>query len=770
MCLYLALKCTGQNIIHMVDQTNPKPPERVMQDFNNEVADIYNRLSKELNIDIEKNIEDADKEMKEKGSHRISMSNYFFEKCLFEAKNLLNQQKYDQALSSLMNNFSYFVDVLHVRTKEDIKQNLHVQLCDYFNVLRDMIILYEEYANGAFKDWKSRLSHLDFFSAEELSVENNLSPQVQIYVNRALSCNNNGLFRIYNYVTGTAKLSPDDTILFYPQIGISEDIVCWLDFLKTQTKFSMQHQDKIVATLFLKLDDLEPHFSSFVITLHKGDSIWLATDQLEFANPYNRKAQSARGRSSGKIARKKEEHYQNIGLPYEIAFDIAEQIKNTTTVARRDHYETINLKERWEREIEKSGYSGFDDAGKRYDLAIDMAGKVLAEYGIEFNSHQLFDKGSVFITLNGILFKKDGRKVAYFKPEDDGVLTIYKSPEIFFRQLKELDVEEKYYYTLLVMSLLENIMNFPPKSNVMLAEQFVSQKLLAGETFTPQDGKFDGAGDDVKAYTEFLLESIQRKETALAKKDYSMVKANTDYQSNWLATPEQLDNLTKWCVLDSERQDIQMQLNAKSIDKAKDEKKLSDMLQAAKDRIFTIGFMAEKVSMSLYKPSGSFSEDNEGIVSISFSEVIKRDKIKSQDYRTEFRMFSVGKSIPYKEPCHFCGRHSSLRQAYFSIRHVDQLVFLLGLKSRFDLPCYYQNYCAHEFIPHHGNEILNNTHPYSRLEDPCSEKNSNGINIGLYACNICCRTHKAGIRGELNINIKGEETPKGNEFHAGIRI
>lgn len=741
-----------------------------IEDFNNNVESLYKRLSEAVGVDIVKDAEDADKEMKENGSCQINMTKYGFQKVLLEAHNLIQKGKHETALVSLINNFDEFMSVKQVMTQEDIKNNLHHELTGYFDLLKEIISLYESYEKGSFKEFASKIKGIPFFNQEDFDIEKTFSPQVQIYVNRAIE---QGLFKVNNYIKGTSEMAEGDAIIFYPQIGISEDITTWLNFLKQQSDFHIDNPDKIVATLFLKLDDIEPHFSYFIITLHKGDSIWLVSDGLEFDNPYNRKAQAQRGRSSGKIARRKEAHYENIGLPYQFAFEISELQKENKSLVSSKYFENVDLKDKWKSEIEKRKLSRFDDHDEKYELAIELVKEELDKRGIYFNTHTLHDSGTFHMVdrLKGILFKMDGRKVAYFRAEDDGILMIYKVPEVHFRKIADLDSEEKYYYSLLVLSLIENIIKNPPTQTVLLAEQFIEQKLLTGEKFDPVEDGFEGHDKDNKDYIEFLLESVGRKETALAKRDYSVVKANVDYDKNWLATPEKLENIAKWCVLDSERMEVQNLIFEKAVNKKEDRESLQKIFSKKTERIIDLAFMAKKIRMRLYKPENFGTGGGSRSVVNDFSNRFENKKINTDSYRRVYHSFSVGKETYEKEMCSCCGRYYSLNQIKFHIRHVDQFVYLLGLKDRFELPAYYQNYKAHNFVPYHGNSILGNTHPYSRLYDPCSHSEPNGINVIVYLCSKCTKNKSKDKPEALTIDHLGNVVDASETTEIpGIRI
>ena len=55
-----------------------------------------------------------------------------------------------------------------------------------------------------------------------------------------------------------------------------------------------QEQNKVYVTLFGKLDVVSPLYSNFIFTIHKGKSIWIVSDNIEFDNPYQKKVRLER--------------------------------------------------------------------------------------------------------------------------------------------------------------------------------------------------------------------------------------------------------------------------------------------------------------------------------------------------------------------------------------------------------------------------------------------------------------------------------------------
>lgn len=109
------------------------------------------------------------------------------------------------------------------------------------------------------------------------------------------------------------------------------------------------------------------------------------------------------------------------------------------------------------------------------------------------------------------------------------------------------------------------------------------------------------------------------------------------------------------------------------------------------------------------------------------------------------RGMGAGKTEYSEETCIRCETNMSKSVAKINIYHYSALLWLLGMTDRKELHPYFRQYRSHSFRPYNGNSLLQQTHPYTRLIDPCSDYAPNGINLSLYMCGTCFNKHKRAV-------------------------
>lgn len=640
---------------------------------------------------------------------------YNLKKSLLEFNNFIVLGKYEVALSSLDENLSYFMLNFQM-SKDDILEKKHIKLKNYYDTLYNILELKKEYYDSMFINYINRFRSLSFFTSEELDSDE-LDHDIQVYVERAINLK---LFKNYKFIESDDILDPNDNILFYPMLGISEDIESWLNFLKKQNDFLNKNPNSIVATLFFQLDDIEPHYSSFLITLHKGDSIWISTDKLKFGNPHNKVAQAARGNSSGKIGRIKDEHYINIGLPYHLAFEM-DQIR-TNQIVKSNYYTKFDLS---------------DKINDQVNLE-DFVGNVLIDKGYKYTIKKDFK--------DQVIYKYNGKKIAVFQKLNK-ILTVYEKPEINVYDISKLLTIEKFYYVNLVERLLEDIYNNPPEMKLELIGDYMNKKMIGNEKINPMDVEFNHFTDIIKDEINEMFDGLNLKEIGLVKPTYDLAFTSNFYDANYLDTVSNLENNISWCILDQKRENIQLKLDEISNNQKSDFEKLKKLLISKKDEIYKWLFLGNNLYLE-YMGSFSFNSSHKDIY---IKKMIYLNNEPTMKYGTG--SFHVGKKIYDKEICHDCNNYYSLHQYTVNITNYTDLMLLMNIKNKNELPLYFRNYKSHDNIQYRGNSLLDNTHPYSRLCDPASEYYRNGFYINFYMCNKCFKKYQKKYQKFNNAKI-----------------
>ncbi len=269
----------------------------------------------------------------------------------------------------------------------------------------------------------------------------------------------------------------------------------------------------------------------------------------------------------------------------------------------------------------------------------------------------------------------------------------------------------------------------------MLSHKFMDTKLIEGSQFSHDEGKSDGYGKKIQERVSEILNSIEMDHQALViKKDYRMVLNSTNYERNWLGTADALGNLGRWTVLEDERVDLQTKINNKMAGRFEtDAVTLSLMLEKKSESVFKYVFAAKK-ALILSKIYDTFSSSKRNNQKWTFVEDFA-EKGQLELYKS-IRMFSRG---DYRN--HYCqcceAQPKAMVLKRVKIHQYTDLMFLLNINDRKELPLYFRNYKHNSFIPYKGNSILENTHPYALLVDPCSKDFPNGIIIDILMCKRC---------------------------------
>ena len=636
----------------------------------------------------------------------------------------------------------------------------------------------KQYQQQILLDNRNRLSGSWLFNPEEIETGKAADPYLWLSANKAIE---EKLFKLYQYrgLAGVHPITAEVGFSIYPTVGISHSLEGWFSFLQKQSDWVSEHsieRKTAIVTLFLKLDPISPHYASFIVSIHYGNSIWLATDQLDFNNPQNRA-------TSRRPDRRKEKHYEHIGLPYEWVDQLD---------AFRSEYSGLVTGQATERiafsrlEAEQLAASLPQEGSNQVTILTRLTEQVLADRQIAYSDIRLTPESEpITLTIyhQGAVIGVStltAREEAEF-----GELTLIWIPDILNVPLGRMPIEGRTFLVSLVERLLEELCMSPPTQTLQLASDYLQGKLLGGETFDPlrqtettdeERPAFVGWKDVHRKRAEELIASLEGEDQkALSVQSYALVQREAAYDPNWLATPGQLETLMKWTVLYKQAKQVKTKLHTQIAEREKqDHQTLWQQLNARIEPITRLLLQA-----SPYWPVGECYNHT------SFTDTPQPVDVRWLEWTAEAGLTAMGEPTPNRQHFGYSGssythfqiglphdyyvHYESNRKylcpicqtrgirkpmARLKIVHYEQLMGLLGTGNRQELPPYYRNFKAYAFLPYYGNSILQNVHPYAQLKDPCSDQYPNGLNLHVYTCKTCLNRLKKEL-GYLSNQVGG---------------
>lgn len=607
---------------------------------------------------------------------------------------------------------------------------------DLIRIIRKIYEVYTHFNDNIRTKHLAGLKHHDIFkddTFEEATLFNNVS----LVLDAALD---KGLFSLHSYKEGKSKISKNQEYYIYPHMGISYSLQEWLHWLESQMDFELKH-DEAIVTCFMKMEYESSSFSYFVIAIHKGDSIWIATDQLNFYNPANKTGQARRSKSSGKD-RANDGRNAHIGLPYELFENLNEIRKENGTLTTKDYCDPIDVKEDFEEysKGKKKPWS-MDGYYKRKKYFTDFFDLLLTKYKVDHSASEMHVDSTWDDRTGGRALLK-GVHVATYNHEHKKLI-LYRNAEVLKYPMAKWDVECKLYLKYLIDRLLFKLKKNPQLEQVMIAAQNIEQKLIGQETFTHKETQLEYYEESHQKYVKDIVDNWEDKEeaktTALAKLDYGLAFSNPDYDANWLGTPAAIDNVIKWSALDKMTDPVRNTIAKKWDDEEwrKDQHvQLQKLFQDNIEDYYKMMFLAPRI-YTRYKGFSSWNTKDDYKYT-DFVTAVSKFKTWT-DLHMDFEPV-VDLKYPYKHnDCPRCGEWSMKYYHHIHIRSWQQILLMIGktTKDRQLLPQIYRCYQAHDQIPYKGNSLLNNTHPYTSLRDPFSERNPNGLTSKVLICGNC---------------------------------
>ena len=590
-------------------------------------------------------------------------------------------------------------------------------------IVLSLIKLHEDWETNEFKPMIAGISKQSLVDKEFV-----MPPAVLEAVNKLVLKEK---FKAYKYKDTGETINMNDTFHMSNIIGFSSDLTMWLNHVQCQEEFlNKQDKDQLFVTMFGKMDEVHPLYSSWLFTIHKGGTIWIVTDQVDFDNPFQKHARLER-RS---VWRDRDELYGECDLPYDLFHDIDKIKGSNDKIAKNDAYvrepfDFAPIHKEWSdyskqvKIFEKLFKQKLDALGVNYDMIYDES-----------------DGPSMHVKIEAGYARLNGKTVAYCHPDE---IIVYKRPEFFFKQFNELKDAQKAFAVLLVNEIVQYMSaDNLNTEKIMLASDFIEMKMIEGAKIDPVNPTYmEYWNDEHKKIFNELLETLEngkkKKSTALALHKFDLVKKSQHYDASWLTLPEKLQSLAEWTVLEDER----ILLTSKVHELSKMREDAFDWLRETtnknRDEIIARMTLAKDIQFRTKMWSSFSAEDNK----LADAGSVFPFTYKSRTDR--HRGFGIGKTVFDKAACVVCDNNSSMQVKRIHVEHYRELMWLFGFEDRNELHKYFRQYRGTSgMTPYDGNSLLDQTHPYLRLKDPCSDRFSNGFNIDLYMCGVCYKKIK----------------------------
>lgn len=676
-------------------------------------------------------MEREQKEWEEKGSRRITTTEDL-RKTVYKAK-IEASLNYGLGITGLYERIptpdrwgSGWVDMLGYSKIEEFNPEYIERQRQFAYIVMDIIALYNDWKTNEFQPMVAGIT------SQLKSEDVNVDPAVLEAVNKLVV---DGKFTAYKYKEGGDTIGINDEFHISTVIGFSQDLTMWLTHIQNQEEFlSKQAENKVFITMFGKLDEVHAIYSNWLFTLHKGKTIWIVTDQIDFDNPYQKRVRLER-RSAWRDA---DEHYAECDLPFNLFHEMDELKGSNDKLAKNDAYireKFVDFKKEQEKKF-SSYFDRRDNQGEVEKHMVELFKKKLDKMGMEYDF--------VYAQLNDEYFvqdmfaRRDGHTVAYAHTNE---IIIYRRAEVFFKQFSELKSGQQTFAVLLMKEMIQYLGSNVETEQIMLASEHTNLKLLEGAKIDPvAPSHMTYWTPEHKAIFEELIDTLEdgeEKTTAVAVRTYDVVKKSTHYNASWLTTPAKLESLAEWTILEDEKNKLYSKLQELSNMKDEAHEWLEEQFAKNYDEIVKRMMLAKDITfIGSRNVRSGFTTDMEDAECGSVFEMLDKKGVYSK------RGNGIGKSEYREEECFECRKtrlapNQSRIVKRIEIRHYKELMWLLGYTDRKQLHKYFRQYRAHDLIPYSGNSILDQTHPYLRLNDPCSRYYSNGMSYDMFMCKTC---------------------------------
>lgn len=692
-----------------------------MKYFTERLTEWCNKTCQLFNWDFEA----EQKEYDEKGSRAIHADETLkraVQKAIAEAN--LYAGRNITALYNLIknNNRIGWLDLTIVKSTGTLTEVNIKKYTDYLYHLLELKNLYNDWCN---LDLNDALNNL--YERITPNEDFKFDPTILVDINKLITDKH---FNIYKYFDGGDIIYEDDKFYLSNTIGFSSDLSSYLHWVKNNNIIPEKIKDgNIFVSLFGCLDSIHPLYSNWIFTLHKGNTIWLVTDQMNFDNPYQKEVRLLRK----SVWSNRQNTYDKCDMPYHVFHEIDEEQKNTKTL-------TTNISKTFPLPISQT-----ERENNLEEQIKEKITNILNENDVQYTSLKALYSGySYEEKLEEIKIKNKGEVIGYWKRTEEMII-IFSRPEMFFKYFNDLETPYKIFSLLLIDEIIEWLKtNNNNLNQIIFSKDFINQKLLENAQLSPNNGKttmkYWGEQQE-KIFNEIreTIEDITEQPTsALAPKSYVQVYNAEDYNANTLLTPTKQESLSEWLILN----DVAENIKNKGIKKLKGmrdegEEWLFKILNEKYDDIIKKCFLADKINFHTEAFSSGFSAEPS---KMRTGYIVNYNPEKKSVY--DYRGWGIGKyrdkkRFLQKEPCHCCGNNPTKKQKILNISFYKELMWLLDFNDRTQLHPYYRQYRISKLIPYTGNSALDQTHPYLNINDPASIDNPNGMNVFAYTCGQC---------------------------------
>jgi len=341
--------------------------------------------------------------------------------------------------------------------------------------------------------------------------------------------------------------------------------------------------------------------------------------------------------------------------------------------------------------------------------------------------------------------------------------------ELYMRPIKDLPV----YNKLFLITTIEHFIGTLGEGLQFLGtlHEHVDQKLLTTSEIRPADitGFEDWTTANQEAYQE-ITDSLNSG-TDLIKVSAEVIRSNELYDPNWLGTPEQLDVVAKWSLLNAEAEATKKKLDEKFgawqspenrivrenaeaalnilLNKEGNFERLIPILFSAKDTVY---YELKELRPVYDNGKASYKEK---LVKHKFKHIHKNQYFiqlrlgfdpfefkkrcdKWNDFTYRQRVDNNHDDFLFRPKCQCCNKFKVSTQMYIEINHYDQLLFLCNTDKN-ELPEYLRSYKSTDCTVGYGNSILNNVHPLAMVQHPSTRDYKQGLAIEVMMCGVCAR-------------------------------
>lgn len=277
-----------------------------MKELTKEVLQNYSlEFAKLFGIDLEA-------KMKEDENKPSPIGEFFFSRDIFAVYKLASENKLIEALETFHELLQEKIPNIQVIAKSRYLKELSSELLE----LAGMVSYCEYHSNEILDQYVAAYKGYWLFEGNDIKKELKdlwIFPRIEKALGKKL-------FETYCYHKENQAVPPKESIFkLNPNLYIVDSINSFLRFAKREKIDS----DEIRATYLLKIEDI-PEYSYFVLVIQYKGNVWIGTDKMMFANPNNKYHRRNPVRS-------REEHFENLDLPYGI-IDHIDEIRKSVKV------------------------------------------------------------------------------------------------------------------------------------------------------------------------------------------------------------------------------------------------------------------------------------------------------------------------------------------------------------------------------------------------------------------------------------------------------